>query len=33
MAIEEALGVWRGAPFGAASAHELLEGERARLEE
>ncbi|MGZ4332192.1 MAG: AfsR/SARP family transcriptional regulator [Solirubrobacteraceae bacterium] len=33
VAIEEALGVWRGAPFGGASAHELLDGERARLEE
>jgi len=33
MAIEEALGVWRGAPFAGASAHGLLDGERARLEE
>ena len=33
MAIEEALGVWRGAPLEGASAHELLAGERARLEE
>lgn len=33
MAIEEALGVWRGAPLGGASAHDLLDGERARLEE
>ena len=33
MAIDEALGVWRGAPLGGASAHELLDGERARLEE
>jgi predicted ATPase/DNA-binding SARP family transcriptional activator len=33
MAIEEALGVWRGAPLGGASAHGLLDGERARLEE
>ena len=33
MGIEEALGVWRGAPLGGASAHELLDGERARLEE
>ena len=33
MAIEEALDVWRGTPFEGASAHELLEGERARLEE
>jgi DNA-binding SARP family transcriptional activator len=32
-AIEAALAVWRGAPLGGASAHELLEGERARLEE
>ena len=32
-AIEEALGVWRGAPFAGVSAHELLDGERARLEE
>src|SRR4051812_34913503 len=31
--IEEALDVWRGAPLGGASAHGLLEGERARLEE
>jgi len=33
MAIEEALGLWRGAPLDGASAHELLSGERARLEE
>jgi predicted ATPase/DNA-binding SARP family transcriptional activator len=32
-AIGEALGVWRGAPFAGVSAHELLDGERARLEE
>jgi predicted ATPase/DNA-binding SARP family transcriptional activator len=32
-AIEEALDVWRGAPFAGVSAHELLDGERARLEE
>ncbi len=32
LAIEEALDVWRGTPFGGASAHELLEGERARLD-
>jgi predicted ATPase/DNA-binding SARP family transcriptional activator len=31
--IGEALGVWRGAPLEGASAHELLAGERARLEE
>jgi predicted ATPase/DNA-binding SARP family transcriptional activator len=31
--IEEALAVWRGSPFEGASAHELLDGERARLEE
>jgi predicted ATPase/DNA-binding SARP family transcriptional activator len=31
--IEEGLAVWRGPPFGGASAHELLAGERARLEE
>jgi predicted ATPase/DNA-binding SARP family transcriptional activator len=31
--IEAALGVWRGAPLGGVSAHELLDGERARLEE
>jgi predicted ATPase/DNA-binding SARP family transcriptional activator len=31
--IEEALGVWRGAPLGGASAHALLDSERARLEE
>jgi predicted ATPase/DNA-binding SARP family transcriptional activator len=33
MAIEAALGVWRGAPLGGASGHDLLDGERARLEE
>jgi predicted ATPase/DNA-binding SARP family transcriptional activator len=33
VAIEEALGVWGGAPFGGVSAHELLNGARARLEE
>ena len=33
MALEEALAVWRGVPLGGASAHELLDGERARLEE
>jgi predicted ATPase/DNA-binding SARP family transcriptional activator len=33
MALDEALSVWRGAPLGGASAHELLDGERARLEE
>jgi predicted ATPase/DNA-binding SARP family transcriptional activator len=33
LAIEEALAVWRGTPFGGAGAHELLDGERARLEE
>jgi predicted ATPase/DNA-binding SARP family transcriptional activator len=33
MGIDEALGVWRGAPLGGASAHGLLESERARLEE
>jgi predicted ATPase/DNA-binding SARP family transcriptional activator len=32
-AIEEALDVWRGAPLEGASTHELLDGERARLEE
>jgi predicted ATPase/DNA-binding SARP family transcriptional activator len=32
-AIEEAIGVWRGAPFAGVSAHDLLDGERARLEE
>jgi predicted ATPase/DNA-binding SARP family transcriptional activator len=32
-AIQEALAVWRGAPFAGLSAHELLDGERARLEE
>ena len=31
--VEEALGVWRGAPLGGASGHELLAAERARLEE
>lgn len=31
--IAEALSVWRGAPLGGAGAHELLAGERARLEE
>jgi predicted ATPase/DNA-binding SARP family transcriptional activator len=33
MGIEEALGVWRGAPLGGTSAHGLLDGERARLDE
>ena len=33
VAIEEALAVWRGSPFGGASLHEFLVGERARLEE
>jgi predicted ATPase/DNA-binding SARP family transcriptional activator len=33
MGIEEALGVWRGAPLGGATTHGLLAGERARLEE
>jgi predicted ATPase/DNA-binding SARP family transcriptional activator len=32
-AIEEALRVWRGPPFAGVSAHDLLDGERARLEE
>jgi len=31
--IGAALGVWRGAPFAGVGAHELLDGERARLEE
>jgi DNA-binding SARP family transcriptional activator len=31
--IDEALGLWRGAPLGGVSANGLLEGERARLEE
>ena len=31
--VEEALGVWRGQPFGGVSANNLLEAERARLEE
>ena len=33
IAIEEALGVWRGAPLEGASRHELLDAEGARLEE
>ena len=33
MAIEEALDVWRGEPLEGSSTHELLDGERARLEE
>src|SRR5215207_5876803 len=33
MAIAEALGVWRGEPLGGARTHELLGGERARLED
>src|SRR5829696_6735521 len=33
MAIEEALGVWRGAPLEGTSRHELLHSEGARLEE
>jgi DNA-binding SARP family transcriptional activator len=31
--LEEALGLWRGQPFGGVSAHSLLAAERARLEE
>src|SRR5215213_2040578 len=31
--INEALGLWRGAPLGGVSAHGLLDSERARLEE
>ena len=33
LAIQEALGVWRGAPLEGASRHELLDAEGARLEE
>ena len=33
MGINEALGLWRGAPLGGVSAHGLLASERARLEE